>query len=220
MPKNPVSDVWQFLTGTTADHVQLGSLGTLLAVLYAILLIASVAIAIMNWRDDPGQRNGTHVGNWVIRVLIGTMWFEGMLWKLPLPLSDGLKYWTEQMESRAAFESHQDLVTDVILPNLTVIGPFVFLAEFTFAVAFLLGIGVRLAGLAAILFVTNLWLGIYRPGEPAEWPWSYVFLMMVMFFLVLHASGRSLGLDGWLRRHIASVRERRGVLGRFFHLAG
>jgi hypothetical protein len=32
------------------------------------------------------------------------MWFEAMLWKLPLPVSGGLQYWTEQEATRAAFE--------------------------------------------------------------------------------------------------------------------
>ena len=41
----------------------------------------------------------------------------------------------------------------------------------------------------------------------AEWPWSYLFLAIVMFFFVLHAAGRSLGLDAWLRRGMATFCE-------------
>jgi hypothetical protein len=41
----------------------------------------------------------------------------------------------------------------------------------------------------------------------AEWPWSYLFVAMVMFFFVLHAAGRSLGLDAWLRRGTATFCE-------------
>ena len=72
----------------------------------------------------------------------------------------------------------------------------------------------------AVLFVTNLWLGIYRSGEPAEWPWSYVFLMMLMFLFALYAAGRSLGLDALLRREVPSVREGKGFIGRFFRAVG
>jgi hypothetical protein len=43
---------------------------------------------------------------------------------------------------------------------------------------------------------------------------------MVMFFFALHAAGRSLGLDAWLRRNVAAVRDRTGVLGTFFNLVG
>ena len=39
----------------------------------------------------------------------------------------------------------------------------------------------------------------------AEWPWSYLFVAMVMFFFVLHAAG--LGLDAWLRRGTATFCE-------------
>lgn len=220
MPKNPITDIWQFLTATTPDHLQLGALGKLLGVIYAALLIGSIVIAILSWREDAEQRSGMHLGTWSVRVLIGTMWFEGMLWKLPLPVSEGLKFWTEQIGTRAAFDLHREFVNAFLLPNLAYFGPLVFLAEFSFAVAFMLGLGTRLIGLGAMAFVLQLWLGIYRPGEPAEWPWSYVFLIMVTFLLVMHAAGRSLGLDGWLRRHVAAVREGNGVLGRLLHLAG
>jgi uncharacterized membrane protein YphA (DoxX/SURF4 family) len=220
MPKNPFTDVWQFLTAATSDHLELGSWRYLLGVLFAALLIGSVAIAWRNWSRDPEQRTGRHFGTWAVRTLIGCMWFEGMLWKLPLPASSGLQYWTEQMASRAAFDVHRELVRDVLLPHLAWFGPVVFLAELTFAVSMMLGLGVRLAGVLAILFVTNLWLGIYRSGDPAEWPWSYVFLMMLMFLFALYAAGRSLGLDATLRREVASVREGRGFIGRFLHMAG
>lgn len=220
MPKNPITDIWQFLTGATGDHISLGLLGKILALLYVALLAGSIILAIVNWKEDAGQRSGTHAGMWLVRMLIGTMWFEGMLWKLPLPVSEGLKFWTEQMATRAAFDVHRDLVSQVLLPNMAYFGPLVFLAEFAFAVAFMLGVGVRLAGIVGILFVANLWLGIYRPGNPAEWPWSYFFLMMVMLLLSLHAAGRSLGLDAWLRRNVASVRDGTGLLGRLLKAAG
>ncbi len=220
MPKNPFSDVWQFLTGTTGDHLQLGGLGTLLAILYWILLAASVVIAIRTWKDDPAQRTGTHLGTFAARVLIGTMWFEGMLWKLPLPLSGGLQYWTGQMGKRAAFQFHRDFVEGILLPNLKYFGPVVFLAEFTFAVSLILGLGVRFAGIMGMAFVLHLWLGIYLPGDPAEWPWSYIFLAMLMFFFALHTAGRSLGLDAWLRRNVSAVRDGKGAVGKFLNLAG
>jgi hypothetical protein len=220
MPKNPITDVWQFLTAATPDHLELGSWRYLLGVLFAALLIASVVIAWRNWSSDPEQRTGRHFGTWLVRTLIGCMWFEGMLWKLPLPASPGLQYWTEQMATRAAFDLHRELVRDVLLPHLGLIGPFVCLAELTFATSMMLGIGVRLVGVLAILFVTNLWLGIYRPGDPAEWPWSYVFLMMLMFLFSLYAAGRSLGFDALLRRDVAAVREGRGFFGRLLNLAG
>ena len=72
----------------------------------------------------------------------------------------------------------------------------------------------------AIVFVLHLWLGIYRPGNPAEWPWSYIFLAMVLFLFVVHPAGRSLGLDAWLRRDVKAVRDGTGVLGKLINVAG
>jgi uncharacterized membrane protein YphA (DoxX/SURF4 family) len=220
MPKNPFTDVWQFLTGTTSDHLALGGWRYLLVAFFWALLIASIFIAIRNWREDPAQRTGTHLGTWVVRVLVGTMWFEGMLWKLPLPVSGGIRYWTEQMGTRAAFEFHRDFVTGFLIPNLHLFAPLVFLAELTFTVSLMLGLGVRFAGVIGIFFVLHLWLGIYLPGNPAEWPWSYIFLAMLMFLFALYAAGRSLGLDAWLRRHVPAVREGKGFFGKLLNLAG
>jgi uncharacterized membrane protein YphA (DoxX/SURF4 family) len=220
MPKNPFTDIWQFLTGTTSDHLSLGGGRYLLVTLFWVLLLASVAIAIANWRQDPAQRNGTNLGLWAVRVLIGCMWFEGMLWKLPLPLSDGLSYWTGQMGTRAAFDVHRDFVNGFLIPNLRLFGPLVFLAELTMAVCLILGVAVRFAGALGVLFVLNLWLGIYRPGDPAEWPWAYIFLVMLMFLFMLLAASRNLGLDAWLRRNVAAVRDGEGFVGKLLNRAG
>ncbi len=148
------------------------------------------------------------------------MWFEGMLWKLPLPASDGLQYWTEQETTRAAFEFHGTFVKDIVLPYMSVFGPIVFLAELTFAASMILGLAVRFVGVLAIAFVLQLWLGIYRPGDPAEWPWSYMFLAMLMFLFVLEGAGRSLGFDAWLRRKVPAVRDGKSLVGWFLHVAG
>ncbi len=216
----PLTDFWDFLIGNTADQNALGSWKYLLVALFLALIVASVAIAVQNWREDPAQRSATHLGTWFVRVLVGGMWFQGMLWKLPLPVSAGLKYWTEQMGNRAAFAFHRDLVAAVYLPYLQFFNPIIFLAEITFAVSLMLGLGVRLVSALGIVFVLHLWLGIYRPGNPAEWPWSYIFLAIVMFFFALHAAGRSLGLDAWLRRHVPAVRDGSGLLGKLLNIAG
>jgi uncharacterized membrane protein YphA (DoxX/SURF4 family) len=216
----PLSDFWDFVIGNTDDYNALGGWKYLLVALFLALIVASIAIAVKNWREDPSQRSASHLATWFVRVLVGCMWFQGMLWKLPLPVSGGLKYWTEQMANRAAFEWHRELVTGVYLPYLYLFNPVIFLAEFTFAVSLILGLGVRLVSALAVVFVLHLWLGIYRPGDPAEWPWSYIFLAMVMFMFTLHAAGRSLGLDAWLRRHVAAVRDRSGLFGKLLNLAG
>ncbi len=220
MPQNPFTDIWQFLTGQTNDYLALGGLRFLIVGLFYLLVVLSIVIAIRNWRDDPTQRTGTALGMWLSRFLVGGMWFEGMLWKLPLPVGGGLHYWTEQMGTRAAFEFHRVFVTDFLLPNLSWFGPLVFLAELMFSTSLILGLGVRFAGIVGIFFVLHLWLGIYLPGAPAEWSWSYIFLALLMFLFTLHAAGRSLGLDAWLRRHVPAVRDGKGLIGGLLRVAG
>ena len=207
---NPFGDIWQFLTATTSDYLNLGGWRFLILAVFWALFIASIVLALVNLRDDPAQRSPHAIGFAVVRVLIGCMWFQGMLWKLPLPASEGLRYWTEQEVTRAAFSAHGAFIKDVILPNLEYLGPLVFLAELTFATSLILGFAVRAVSALAICFVLQLWLGIYRSGNPAEWPWSYVFLALLMFVFALEGAGRCLGLDAWLRRNVTDVREGRG----------
>ncbi|MGA8155061.1 MAG: DoxX family protein [Rhodoplanes sp.] len=213
MPDNPLTDAFLFFTGATNDYLTLGPWRFLLVALYWALLLGSIYLAIRNWREDPAQRTGTHLGTAIVRIMIGTMWFEGMLWKLPLPLSGGLEYWTQQEATRAAFEFHREFVTGFLLPNLRLFGPLVFLTELMFSVSLILGFAVRFVGVIGIFFVLQLWLGIYRAGDPAEWPWSYLFLAILMFLFSLYAAGRSLGLDAWLRRSVPAVREGQGFIG-------
>jgi len=218
MPNNPFADAWQFLTGATGDYNRLGNWHYLILALFWVLLIVSILMAIRNWREDPTQRTGRHLGIWLVRVLIGCMWFQGMLWKLPLPVSDGLQYWTGQESTNAAFEFHRTFLKDVVLTNMTVFGPIVFVAELVFAGSMMLGLAVRLVGVLGVLYVLQLWLGLY--DNASEWPWTYMFLALLMFLFAVEGAGRSLGFDGWLRREVPAVRDGKGLVGWFFHMAG
>jgi hypothetical protein len=217
MPKI-FTDFWQFLTGTTGDYLHQGNWRYIILALFWILLLASIAITFRNWQEDSEQRSGRHFGIWLVRVLIGIMWFQGMLWKLPLPVSDGLQYWTEQESTSAALEFHRTFLKDVVLPNMRLFGPIVFLAELVFAGSMILGLAVRFVGVLAVAYTLQLWLGLY--GNSSEWPWTYMFLAMLMFLLALEGAGRSLGFDAWLRRSVPAVRDGKGLVGWFFNVAG
>ena len=214
MRTNPFTDIWLFLIGSTPDHMALGAFGYFFVLLFLLLIIASLWIARINWREDPAQRSGVHVTTWACRVLIGCMWFQGCLWKLPLPISGPFQYWTGEMAENAAFAFHRALVTSVYLPYLQFIQPVVFLAELSFAISLILGFGVRLFALLSTGFVLHLWLGLYR--HPQEWPWTYVFLAVLMVLFIAYAAGRSLGADALLRRRAA----KHSLVGRFVNLAG
>src|ERR1700739_969710 len=218
MPSNPITDVLHFLTATTSDYLHQGNWRYLILALFWALLAASITIGARNWWEESEQRSGRHLGICLVRMLIGCMWFQGMLWKLPLPVSGGLQYWTQQESTGAAFEFHRTFMTDVVLPHMTIFGPIVFLAELVFAGSMLLGLSVRLVGVLAAAYTLHLWLGLY--DNSSEWPWTYMFLALLMFLFALEGAGRSLGLDAWLRRNVVAVRYGKGLIGWVFNIAG
>ncbi len=84
-----------------------------------MLVLASLAIAVYAFAAIPGQRRATHLWNWVFRFLIGCMWWQQTLWKLPpyytdhpdQPFGDtGLAYWMGLMGKSAAIPLQADFV--------------------------------------------------------------------------------------------------------------
>ncbi len=198
MRTNPITDSLSFLVGHTGDYDALGSAKYILVVLFLALLLGSIAAAALNWSRDVSQRSLRHVCVWLIRASMGAMWFQGSIWKLPLPVSGGLKFWTGQMVKYSAFPWHDWLVREVMVPNLGILGPLVYLTELGLAVSLILGLLTRLGGTVAALYTLNLWIGLYR--HPTEWPWTYVFIIVVHLLLALDNAGRSLGLDAIIAR--------------------
>jgi uncharacterized membrane protein YphA (DoxX/SURF4 family) len=191
MNPNPFSDTFHFLLqpGWTT-------------VVFWLLLIASAAIAAFVWRAMPEQRTLAHLGDWGIRLLIGCMWWQQTLWKLPPYYTDhpeepfgatGLAYWMGVMGKHAAIPLQADFVNNVVLPHFYLFAPIVYAAELLVALSLILGLFVRLGGIIGALQILNLWLGLY--SAPNEWPWTYFFLLMLMLVFALHHYGRSLGLD-------------------------
>jgi hypothetical protein len=197
MRTNPFYDAWLFLIGSTPDHQNSG-VGWLMTALFLALLVASVWIAYRNWQEDPAQRTPRHLAIWFMRVMIGAMWFQGSLWKLPLPVSGGFAGWTAALGENAAFAFHRWIAKNVFVPLLPVIDPLVFLTELLLAISFILGFLVRPFGIIGMLYVAHLWLGLYL--HPSEWPWLYIFLIFVQGFFLVDNAGRILGLDGLIPR--------------------
>ncbi len=204
MRTNPFYDTWLFLLGQTPDHEALGLAKYLLVALYAALLIGGIVVAARAWSRDPAQRTGRNLAIWLFRTMIGSMWFQGSLWKLPLPVAGGFQYWTSQLVEHSWLPIHAALVRDVLLPNITILDPLVWLTETLLAASLLLGAGVRVAGLVGVAFTLNLWVGLYHRGD--EWPWNYIFLIFVHGFFVLDRAGECLGLDALPWRRLSPAR--------------
>jgi uncharacterized membrane protein YphA (DoxX/SURF4 family) len=127
------------------------------------------------------------------------MWWQQTLWKIP-PNFDGLKFWMQQEADHAAIILQGALVRDLVLPNLAVFGPLVYLVELAIGVSLLLGLFSRAGALLGLLMGLNLWLGLYSADN--EWPWTYMFLTMIQALFVIDPPGRVLGADALLRhRH-------------------
>ena len=186
MRPNPLNDAAHFLTQSNW-----------FTVVFWLLLLSSIAIAAVVWQRDPGQRTARGLGIWGLRVLMGAMWWQQTLWKIP-PNFDGLKFWMQQEADHAAIALQGTLVRDIVLPNLTVFGPLVYLVELIIGVTLLLGLFSRAGALLGLLMGLNLWLGLY--SADGEWPWTYMFLVMIQAWFVIDPPGRVLGADVLLRR--------------------
>ena len=208
MSHNPISDTVQFLLQpgwTTA--------------IFWLLLLGSVAVAVHVYRTMPAQRTIEHVGNWVFRLLIGCMWWQQTLWKLPPFYTDhpeqpfgetGLAYWMTVMGRSAAIPLQADFVNNIVLPHFYLFAPMVYAAEVLTAVSLILGIFVRFWALIGALQILNLWLGLYN--AEGEWPWTYFFLLVIQLIFALHHYGRSLGLDALIVTRWKGHRSLIGIL--------
>ena len=186
MRPNPLHDVLAFLSAPSwATPV------------FWLLTAASILLVLAAWRGDATQRSLRHFGIWLIRFVIGAMWWQQSLWKIP-PNFDGLLYWMQQMAEHASIPLQGQLVRDVVLPNIQIFGPLVYATEVFIGVSLILGIITRLGALLGLLMALNLWLGLY--SAPNEWPWTYAFIVILQLWFLIDPPGRSLGADALLRR--------------------
>ena len=155
MRDNPIHTFFQVLGGNIPDQLNLGGFRWFEVVLYWVLLIGSLTIAYTNWRLDSTQRTGTHLSIYAMRLVSAGMWYLGTLWKLPLPISAGFKYWLENTVKYSSFDAHASIM-QVFLDHIALVQPLVYLLETALAVSLMLGIAVRLAGIVGVLFILNL----------------------------------------------------------------
>ena len=186
MRPNPARDVLDFLFTPAWT-----------APVFCVLLAGSIVIAGMVWRRAASQRTAQNVGVWIARVIVGGMWWQQSLWKIP-PNYDGLVYWMNQMGDHASIKLQGDLVHDFVVPNITVFGPLVYAMEVFIGISLILGLLTRLGAFLGILMALNLWLGLY--SAPGEWPWTYAFIVLLQLLFIIDPPGRDLGADVLLRR--------------------
>ena len=135
-------------------------------------------------------------------MLIGVMWWQATLWKLPPSYTDepgqpfgktGLAFWMIRLGKTAALQIQADFVNNIVLPHFYLFAPVVYGLEVLTAVSLILGLFVRFWGVIGALQALNLWLGLYN--DYYNWPWTYFFLVLLMLIFAVHRFGRSLGFD-------------------------
>jgi uncharacterized membrane protein YphA (DoxX/SURF4 family) len=188
---NPLGDVASFLSAPGWTTV-----------VFWLLLVGSVIVAVLAWRANPEERSTRRIGVWLLRLVLGAMWWQQSLWKVP-PNYDGLIYWMKQMVDHAAIPLQSVLVRDLVLPNIGVFGPLVYAIEVAIGISLMLGALSRLGATLGALMAVNLWLGLY--SAPGEWPWTYGFLVMLQLLFIIDPPGRCLGLDALVRKRHAAV---------------
>jgi uncharacterized membrane protein YphA (DoxX/SURF4 family) len=207
MKANPLSDVLQFLLQSSWTTG-----------VYWLLMIGSIAIAIYAFATIDGQRSPRNIADWIFRFLIGSMWWQQTLWKLPPyytdhpnePMTTGLYYWMTQLGKSASIPLQADFVNNVVLPHFYLFAPLVYTLEVLTAVSLILGLLVRFWGFIGALQILNLWLGLYN--AEGEWPWTYFFLLVLQLIFAVHQYGRSLGLDAIIVDRYARPGHRGAVL--------
>ena len=199
MRQNPLFDALHFLADVGFPKP-----------VFWLLLLGSAVAAFLAWRSDPAQRSIRRIGVGVLRVLVGTMWWQQSLWKVPPHYDWGLIHWMQEMVEHASTPLQSALVRDLVLPNIAIFGPLVYVIEVAIAVSLILGVATRLGAALGALMAINLWLGLYN--APGEWPWTYMFLVILQFIYLIDPPGRSLGVDALVWRREATSREGSPVL--------
>ena len=213
MRVNPFVDAWLFISGNTDEHRASG-VGWLLTVLFIALIVASIWIAWRNWRQDTAQRTKEDIATWLMRVMIGAMFYQGSIWKLPFPVAGGFEAALRPITEYAAFDVHRWIAKNIFIPLLPVLDVITYFTELFLAISFILGFLVRPMAVIGMLFVVQLWLGLYR--QPEEWPWLYVFLIFVQGFFFVTNAGKSLGLDGLIARSTGGQAAGSGFFARLY----
>lgn len=178
---NPASDLLALLTNPIWPTVVLW-----------LLLLGGLGVAFSAWQRKPAQRTARAVCVAALRLVMGAMWWQQSLWKIP-PNYDGLLFWMKQMVAHSSIPLQASMVDRFLVPHIGVFGPLVYATEVLIGVSLMLGIFTRWFAALGLLMALNLWVGLY--SAPNEWPWTYGYLIIIQAWFVIDPPGRCLGLD-------------------------
>lgn len=137
----------------------------------------------------------------VVRVALGLLWVQGAGWKTPPDFGQeagrGLFRYTSYAVEHPVFAPYSWLVENVVLPNFTLFGYLVLLAEASIGAFLVVGLATRFWAGLGILQTTAITLSVLN--APHEWPWAYYLMLAAHAVVLATAAGRTGGLDGLLR---------------------
>ena len=154
-------------------------------------------------------------GMLLARLIYGYLWYTQLLWKMPPQFgcpanfavttdihhrTTGLCDWVGVMTLYSKWPIQASLVKQFVVPNMAWFGWIVWLMEALVAVTLIFGLFTRLGGLAALIQGINLYIGV--TAAPFEWYWTYGMLYTLGLIFLAVPTGRTLGIDAWLRPRI------------------
>lgn len=96
------------------------------------------------------------------------------------------------------------LLDNLFIPNIQFFGWLIWFSEFWIFLSMLLGLFTRLGALVSIGMSLQLYVGLANIPRPFEWEWAYGAIILVSIAMLAAASGRTFGVDAWLRRKLAA----------------
>lgn len=149
----------------------------------------------------------------IARVIVGYMWFQQTLWKLPPDWGGpgGLRHFMEEAGTYAV-PWFRAFVNGVVLPHFGLFAPQVWAGETVIAISLVFGLFGRLGGIMAGVMGINLYFAQSR--VPGEWYWTYVFIALLGFIFGFSRAGRVWGLDALLVPRVTKLSAERPRLAR------
>lgn len=125
----------------------------------------------------------------IAQGIYGLLWLEGASWKV---LVDGkfalnyagLSYWASRGSEYPVLNVYKWLTDHLILPNIKLLLPIVFVTELSIGLMLVFGKHVRIAALLAIS--QTILITLSALNTPGEWKWSYFLMLLVatIFFVM------------------------------------
>ena len=154
----------------------------------------------LRWWTDPAVEIGERPRDIALasfRILLGLLWLYNVAWKRAPNFGEeadnGLYHFTAFAVSDPVLPPFSWVVENLVLPNMTMFGYGVIVAETALAVLLLTGTAVRTAAVLGIAQSAAIALSVAY--APDEWPWSYWLMIGAHVVLLLSTAGRRAAVD-------------------------